>query len=104
MNKLVMRIKTGAWDPEMDLVETLWNDPATPTKAQQTDAIVKLYQAQDNQGRPLLPAEMAYEELGWGPERIKRAMEMRIADAEDPQLDRVVRNFQDVTGATPGSQ
>lgn len=103
MNQIVMRVRDGSWDPDLDMVETLWHDPATPTKAQQTDSVVKLYQAQDNQGRPLLPAEMAYEELGWGPERIKRALEMRERDAQDPQLDRVVREFQDVTGAATGS-
>lgn len=101
--KVAMRIRDGAWDPELNLIETLLNDPATPTKAQQTDSIVKLYQAQDNQGRPLLPAEMAYEEMGWGPDKIARALEMRARDAEDPQLDRVARNFQDVTGAAGGS-
>ncbi|EOM78058.1 phage portal protein [Rhodococcus rhodnii] len=99
MTKLVMRIRDGVWDPEVNLVETLWNDPATPTRAQQADAIVKLYQAADDRGRPLLPAEMAYEELGWGPEKIKRALAMRERDASDPQLERITRTFQDVTAA-----
>lgn len=103
-NRVAMRIRDGAWDPDLNRMETLMDDPGTPTKAQLTDSIVKLYQAQDNQGRPLLPAEMAYEELGWGPEKIKRALEMRARDAEDPQLDRLTRNFQDVTGAAGGSQ
>lgn len=84
-------------------IETIWRDPATPTLAQKTDAVVKLHQATDEQGRSLLPAEMAYEELNWSPGKIARALKLReqaIVPAEDPQLDRVNRSFRDVTGAT----
>lgn len=98
--QIALRIRDGAWSEDAELLETLWDDPATPTVAQRTDAIVKLHTAADGRGRSLLPAEMAYEELGWGPEKIKRALDLRARDAEDPQLDRVVRGFQDVTGAS----
>lgn len=102
--QIAIRIRDGQWSEDAELLETLWNDPATPTVAQKTDAIVKLHTAVDGQKRSLLPAEMAYEELGWGPEKIKRALRLRAEEAEDPQLDRVVRNFQDVTGAAGGSE
>lgn len=100
--RIAMQIRDKVRDPELNLMETLMDDPGTPTKSQLTDSIVKLYQAQDHNGRPLLPAEMAYEELGWGPEKIKRALEMRARDAEDPQLNRMTQQFTDVTGASGG--
>lgn len=102
--QIALRIRDGQWSEEAELLETLWDDPATPTVAQKTDAIVKLHTATDGQGRSLLPAEMAYEELGWGPEKIQRALDLRARDAEDPQLDRISRDFQDVTGASRRGQ
>ena len=49
-----------------------------------------MHQATDAAGRSLLPAEMAYEELGWSPEKISRALELREAEQADPYLAQVV--------------
>ena len=67
-------------------METLWHDAGTPTVASRADAVVKLHTATDGAGRSLLPAEMAYEELGWGPGKIQRALRLRRDDQMDPYL------------------
>lgn len=87
--RIAMRIKDGAWDPDLAGIETLWYDAGTPTVAQRTDAVVKLHTATDFTGRSLLPAEAAYEELGYSPNRIKRLMDMREKDARDPTIERL---------------
>lgn len=43
--RLVRLFQTGADDPKLASMETLWRDPATPTRAQSADASVKLFQA-----------------------------------------------------------
>ena len=43
--RLVRIFQTGEDDPRLASMETLWRDPATPTRAQAADAAVKLYQA-----------------------------------------------------------
>lgn len=86
--RLVVKVRDGEWDSDLDDLETLWYDAATPTVAQRTDAVVKLHQATDASGRPLLPAKFAYEDLGWSPARIKRVMEERDRDV-DPYLARL---------------
>lgn len=91
--RIAMRIRDGSWDPELRNVETLWYDAGTPTVAARADAVVKLHTAKDGAGRSLLPAEMAYEELGWGPDKIKRALELRNAEAADPTLERIARDL-----------
>ncbi len=58
--RLVRRLQ-GEDDPALRRLETIWRDPATPTKAQAADAVVKLA-AGDN---PILPREAAWEELGF---------------------------------------
>ena len=59
MNRLILRIRDGVWDPEAMNLETLWRDPSTPTFAQKADAVVKLVQAN------ILPVEQAREDLGY---------------------------------------
>ena len=71
---------------ELRGMECLWYDAATPTFASRVDAIVKMHTAVDVSGRPLLPARMAYEELGWSPQKINRAMAERSAEFLDPYL------------------
>lgn len=62
--------------------DALWYDAGTPTVAQRADAVTKLYATADPTGRPLMPREMAWEELGWGPEKIERAKKLLETDEE----------------------
>ena len=59
MNRLILRVRDGAWDPRALSLETLWRDPATPTYAQKADAVTKLVQT------GILPVEQAREDLGY---------------------------------------
>ena len=68
---------------KFDQCEALWHDPGTPTVAQRADAVTKLYAVSDPSGRPLMPREMAMEELGWGPEKIARAKALLQAEEQE---------------------
>lgn len=59
--QLVMRIRDGVWSDEAKHLEIIWRNPATPTMAQQADAIVKLATGD----RPILPVPFAREKLGY---------------------------------------
>ncbi|NCL75678.1 phage portal protein [Rhodococcus sp. YH1] len=96
--RIMVKIRDGANADPLDGLESLWYDAATPTVAQRTDAVVKQYTATDGRGLSLLPAEAAWEELGKSPTEIERLKDMRARDMEDPQLDRITRTFNDVTG------
>lgn len=69
--RYALRLRDGDWTDDARRIEVLWNDPATPTKAQQVDAAVKLWQSR------VLPLEAVWEELGYGPEKILRLKEMQ---------------------------
>ncbi|MDF1705024.1 MAG: phage portal protein [Aeromicrobium sp.] len=86
--RLVTHVRDGQPDPKLNGLESLWHDAATPTVAQKTDAVVKLYQSTDASGRPLLPARFVYEELGYTPQRIKRILAERDREV-DPYLARL---------------
>ncbi|WP_329013193.1 phage portal protein [Micromonospora rifamycinica] len=80
--RLVRRIIDGDWDPKLAQMETLWRDPATPTRAQQADAAVKLVQA------GVLPVEAAWEDMGYSAVRRRKLKAMRDAErAADPTLE-----------------
>lgn len=97
--RLVRRIIDGTWDRDLAQLETLWRDPATPTRAQAADAAVKLVQA------GILPVEAAWEDLGYSAVRRQKLREMRDDElARDPlgQLTQAAgRNLPD---AVPGQQ
>jgi hypothetical protein len=77
--RIARRIIDGQWTPELLQLETMWRDPATPTRAQQADAAVKLVQA------GILPIEAAWEDLGYSAARRAKLRELRQADfAADP--------------------
>lgn len=77
--RLSRRILDGDWDPRLRQLETLWRDPATPTRAQQADAAVKLVQA------GILPVEAAWEDMGYSVQRRDKLRAMRDAElARDP--------------------
>lgn len=84
--RIADRIKTGAWNKDLEALETLWYDAGTPTVAARTDAVVKMYASTDVNGRPLVPREMAMEELGWSPTKIKRALQLLEAEETDPYV------------------
>jgi hypothetical protein len=84
--RIAERMRTGTWNRDMDAMETLWYDAGTPTVAARTDAVVKLYTATDSTGRPLIPREMAMEEMGWGPTKIQRALALLENEERDPYL------------------
>ncbi|MET9479871.1 phage portal protein [Streptomyces sp. NPDC006638] len=76
MNRLIMRILDGGWDPRLLRLETMWRDPATPTFAQKADATVKLVTAN------VIPVEQAREDLGYtaGQRSRMREMDQRALD------------------------
>jgi hypothetical protein len=79
--RLVRRIQEGEWDPDLASMETMWRDPSTPTRAQTADAVVKLASTQIG-GVPILPLEMAREELGWSATKRERAELLDQASAD----------------------
>ncbi|MBP2323365.1 hypothetical protein JOF56_003750 [Kibdelosporangium banguiense] len=95
--RIVKRIQTGDWDDDLQELETIWRDPATPTRAQQADAAVKLVQAQ------ILPVEAAWEEMGYSQTRIDelRSMRERQLAATDVLARQINAYRQNVTG-NPG--
>jgi hypothetical protein len=77
--RLVLLVATGEEDASARRLETLWRDPATPTRAQQADAVVKLAQA------GILPREGAWDDLKYSPARQDRLREQfRRQTEEDP--------------------
>lgn len=79
VQRIVLRVRTGEWVPEARRLQTLWRDPATPTRAQQADAAVKLAQA------GILPREGAWDELRFSPARQERLREQfRRQEELDP--------------------
>jgi hypothetical protein len=92
--QLVRRIQNGGEaDPAMDMLETVWRDAATPTRAQTADAAVKLH------AEGIEPTRMAREDLGWTPGQIARA------EAEDEKADaRQLQMFKLPTAVEQGRQ
>jgi hypothetical protein len=45
--RVANRFQTGSWDPALKNLETEWRNPATPTIAQVSDSVVKLYNLPD---------------------------------------------------------
>lgn len=91
--RLAQLVADGAADPDMASLETLWRDPATPTRAQAADATTKLVAA------GVLPVEAAWEDLGYSASRRARLREQRADQAADPTLERVARSLAGDPGA-----
>lgn len=64
--RLVRRLQDGDWDPAAKRLEMIWQDAATPTRAQAADAAAKLVAAS------LIPVQQAREDLGYTPEQQRR--------------------------------
>lgn len=104
VSRLGMEIVDGEVPEEAERMEAILADPATPTYASKVDSVVKLY----GNGTGLLPREAAWEELGYGPEKIARYKSMLDRDptsrliqslgiGQDPQ------NVEGVDQALPNS-
>jgi len=72
--RLIKVIKDGTVPENWVELESIWRNPATPTKAQEADAAVKMVQA------GILPIEAAWEEMGYSQTRITQLRKMREAD------------------------
>jgi hypothetical protein len=95
--RLVRRFQTGEWDPSLRQLETLWRDPSTPTVAQKADATMKLASTTVG-GVPIMPLEMAREELGWSAVKRQRAKIMDEEMATDPTMLRLMRELDAAGG------
>lgn len=91
VNRIMLRIKHGTWDPAARRLETLWRDPATPTFAQKADAVVKLVQA------GVIPAEQGREDLGYSDEQRRRMREMDAAAVDRNLLGSLADAFRQPT-------
>ncbi|OXM53762.1 MULTISPECIES: phage portal protein [Amycolatopsis] len=80
--RLVMLVRDGSVPDDARWMETSWADCATPTFAQKSDAVVKLYQADK-----LVPRRMARRTLGYSP--------TQIADMEREDREDVTRTLYD---------
>jgi hypothetical protein len=91
--RLVRLHQTGSDDPALASMETLWRDPATPTRAQSADAAVKLFAAGISSRRQsrrdvgyssVQIANMERDDAA-NPDAITQlASELRTADRVDP--------------------
>jgi hypothetical protein len=77
VQRKVIRIKDGAWDPAARSLETIWRDASTPTVAQKADASVKLFQA------GIIPKRQTREDLGYTQAQIERMEEQDEQAAKD---------------------
>lgn len=71
--RLVRLVQTGKDDPKLSSMETLWADAGTPTKAADTDAAVKMYQA------GLVTKPQAREDVGYTSVQISNMEEYDLA-------------------------
>jgi hypothetical protein len=67
---LYQRIRTGDW-VNGSQIKTEWYNPATPTQAQTSDAVTKLYA----NGQGAISRESVWDELGWSEAKKKREWE-----------------------------
>ena len=78
---LALRFATGQW-VEGNRVRVDWHDPATPTVAQRTDAIVKLTQG----AKPILSREGAWDRLGMSEAEKDKERQYFAAELNDPTI------------------
>ncbi|MEV6555880.1 phage portal protein [Nocardia sp. NPDC051756] len=85
---LYEKFRTGEWPNAGEPIAVEWRDPATPTKAEEADAIVKL-----NGGTPVLSREGSWDEMGWEEARKKRERAYFENEAIDPEVARIQREL-----------
>lgn len=96
---LYERFRTGDWLPA-NALRVVWENPATPTRAQLADAAVKLHAA------GILSREGVWDEMGWDEARKDRERGYFEREAEDPLITSLVREVRGVgagsdAGAVP---
>ncbi|GLY21685.1 hypothetical protein Misp04_14170 [Micromonospora sp. NBRC 101691] len=98
MNRHVRRLQDGDWDPSARRLETIWQDPATPTRAQAADAVRKLF----GDGEPIITKRQAREDLRYTPGQIRRMEAEDRAAAEADPVREIVR--LNATGGAPPTE
>jgi hypothetical protein len=76
VQRLVLRFRTGEWDPDARGLETVWRDAGTPTIGQVSAAVTAQFQA------GLVDWETAQELLGRTPAQITQMKARRQADLD----------------------
>jgi hypothetical protein len=85
VQRLVLRIKSGAWDEQAKTLETVWRDPSTPTVAQVADATVKKVQT------GIVPIEQARIDLGYTQQQRDNMLEMDARAKSNPDIASLAR-------------
>jgi hypothetical protein len=88
--RLIRRIIDGKWDRSLAQLETIWRDPATPTRAQAADAAVKLYTTSP---KPIVPLRQTRESLGYSQVQIARMEEEDAREAARDPLNDIARGL-----------
>lgn len=101
VQRKVLRLTTGKWDPDLVRLETLWRNAATPTVAAKADAAVKLFTA------GLIPKRQTREDLGYTDVQIERMEAEDDKAAEQDPIAQIARGGADqripeMTGAGAG--
>ena len=84
------RFRTGEWPEAGEPFAVEWRNPATPTRAEEADAIQKL-----NGGNPVLSREGSWDEMGWNEPRKARERAYFAAEDQDPVLSRLDQSLND---------
>jgi hypothetical protein len=85
VNRLILRVMTGTFDPKARSLETVWRNAAAVTSAQQADAALKLATPVQN-GLAIVPLEQTRIDLGYTPEQRARMAEMDREMQADPYV------------------
>lgn len=72
------RIRRNSWESDGQ-IQTIWQNPATPTESQRTDALQKA-----TGGKPFMSVRGAMHELDWPQSRIDRELEWLREEQESP--------------------
>ncbi|WP_236566722.1 phage portal protein [Nocardia sp. CY41] len=93
---LYERLRTGEWPEAGEPFAVDWRNPATPTKAEEADAIQKL-----NGGTPVLSREGSWDEMGWNEARKIRERAYFDDEARDPALEQFQRDLNQQGNQNP---
>ena len=97
--RLIKLFQDGDFPEDWNSLESIWRDPATPTRAQQADAAVKLVAAN------ILPVEAAWEEMGYSQTRITELRKMREKQlATEDRLQAQINSFRTPGDVQDGSE